>query len=206
MTTVAADEAPRPWRRTDRHSEEKLVASSRKSDPFKITQSLVETVATSPIDLAFALWKLKETDPAGFEQAIVDLGIKRRRAYYLVKVAERFGPAKIPKWLLADVGWTKLAIIAELWPDPRIDGAALDLAQRNTAKELYRILSEGKHPDETLRRFSVYLSPMHHKLLYKALEKHGATISKNGKGLANKEKALMKLVRKALASEKGSAS
>jgi len=60
------------------------------------------------LDLATSLLALKEQDPEEFKQTIEEAGLGRRRAYYLVQVAQQLRPFMEDRARLERIGWTKL--------------------------------------------------------------------------------------------------
>jgi hypothetical protein len=153
----------------------------------------------NPIDLAECLWQLRQQEPDSFDALAGGKGMSRRKALYLVNIWETFADLDVPKWLLADVGWTKLVIVAK-YCDPDMVGSGLDLAQRNTARNLASILMGGEQMVERRRSVLLYFTPRQYRVYAKAVLMHGAKKSKNGKGLAGQEEAVVAIARKAVAS------
>ena len=86
---------------------------------IKRAQTLAAKGDDSMIDLAEVVWELRALPkPPGGDRPtldeLVDLTkLSRRTICYLLKVRQVFSDLGIPREHLADVGWTKLAVIAE---------------------------------------------------------------------------------------------
>ena len=103
-----------------------------------------------------------------------------------------------PRERLVDVGWTKLAVIAENCAPEEME-EALALAETATAKELPALL-KGAPRKAKARTVQLRLTPRQYDQFAAVLLANGARRPKKGRGLSGKEKALMELVRKAMAS------
>ena len=161
----------------------------------KITAT-AKQAGTGSLDLAALLWEarnpppLSARKPATYDDLIEATNLKRRTLIYLVQVWDRFGSLGIDKDRLERIGWTKLAIVAETC-DPGNEEAALDLAEKYTAKELPPLL---KGSPARKKKHVVVLRLSHSDYIdfRDALLEHGAKKAKNKVGLAGKEAALMK--------------
>src|SRR5271166_2861615 len=109
---------------------------------IKKAQTLAAKGDDSMIELAEALAELRTMPklPGGDRPTLDDLvgltKLSRRTICYLLKVWETFSDLGIARERLVDVGWTKLAVIAEnLEPEEEME-EALALAETATAKEL----------------------------------------------------------------------
>jgi hypothetical protein len=91
---------------------------------------------------------------------------------------------------LGNIGWTKLAVIAENC-EPGDEQHALALAEASTLKELPGRL-KGTEPKEKARTVLLRLTKRQHAHFESFLLAHGARRPKRGRGLSGKEKALMK--------------
>lgn len=170
------------------------MALDRRSSAVGKAKQLAMVRNAAPIDLAEALWKADQTEPGSVAEIIEETGLGRRRAYYLLQVWDRFAQAGYSKAELAEVGWTKLAIVAKYLP-PGMEAAGYDLAQRNTAQQLPVILQGGSQSLPRPHSVLLRLTPSQYKLFAAVVLKHGATPAKKGKGLANKERALIRALR-----------
>jgi hypothetical protein len=77
--------------------------------------------------------------------------------------------------------------------------SALDLAQRNTARDLASILQGGEQMLEPRHSVLLYFTPRQYAVYAKAWLTHGAHKSKKGKGLVGQENAVVAIAKKALA-------
>ena len=117
-------------------------------------------------------------------------GISRRKAYYLIEIARVFGGYGIKPERLAAIGWTKLQIIApHVHPETVTD--LLAMAETMTARRLKAEFRTDLETSDT-RCVLFYFSPDDYARLEAVLLMRGA--GKFGRGLADKEKALMRLV------------
>lgn len=165
----------------------------------KRIERLAKTPDDSPLELAQALAaaRVLPGPPEGDQPSIAELmeltGLSRRAIGYLIKVWERFGDLDIPRDSLVKIGWTKLAVVAEnCAPGEELD--ALNLAEMHIAKDLPHILKDGSNP---ARRRTVLLrfTESGYRAFEAALLAHGAKRPrgrKNAKGLAGKERALLR--------------
>jgi hypothetical protein len=103
-----------------------------------------------------------------------------------------FRPLKVDKTLLASIGWTKLARIAKHVTKQNVAGL-LALAKSHTDQQLRAKLAGKVIPNET-RVVLLYLTPRQYKTYAAAMKKFGA--KSVGKGLAEQETALIKLIAK----------
>jgi hypothetical protein len=74
----------------------------------------------------------------------------------------------------------------------------LDLAERNNVKELERVIQRKEPLGDESHCVLMYFSPKQYEELEEALLHHGARKADRGRGLVEKEKALLKLIRKAM--------
>jgi len=154
-------------------------------------KALAQRRDSSPFDLAEALWCAEREGKGSIARIVEETGLGSRRARYLRKVWGRFAGQGIDRDLLEDVGWTKLALIESL-TSPGVDPGWLDLAQRNTVKELDAILRGGRQDKPKAHSVLLRLSPRQYKTFASVLLQFGAKPAKKGRGLRNKEAALMK--------------
>ena len=162
----------------------------------KKIQALATRSDNGSLDLAQALAEARSLPkpPQGDRPTLADLveltGLSRRAINYLVKVWERFGDLDIPRDRLSRVGWSKLAIIAETCePGDELD--ALHIAEDCTVKDLPRVLRGGKKPPKT-HTVLLRLKSSDYERLEAVLLAHGARRPKKGRGLAGKERALVR--------------
>lgn len=148
------------------------------------------------VDLAATLRQLLDLDPDRYRDFVKASGVGTRKAYYLVSIDRTFGKLKVPKAKLTELGWTKLiALQAHVTKSNHKE--LLAFAKEHTVAELKQHL-KGGDVEENAHSVLMYFSPADYDRLVATLMKHGAV--KSGRGLLDKEKALMKLVE--LASQK----
>lgn len=116
--------------------------------------------------------------------------ISRRRAFYWMEVDKVFGQFDIPAQRLVDIGWTKLSLIAKQVDADNLE-AWLKIAGDKTADELRAFLNDQEPPAHVLR---FKLSSQQYAVIAGTLMANGAYMV-SGAGLANKEKALLKVCR-----------
>jgi len=150
------------------------------------------------LELAEALAELRampkppKGDRPGLAELVEISKLSRRAVGYLIKVWERFGSLNIPRKRLSDIGWTKLAIIAEHC-EAGEELTALILAETCTAKELPARLKGGPKRKK-MRTVQLRFTPTQYKTFETTLLANGARLPKKGWGLACKEQALMKVI------------
>jgi hypothetical protein len=164
---------------------------AREAATLEQARMLATRPNVAPLELAEALWQAEQRMPGSMKAVVAQTGLSLRKAYYLLSIWERFAALNVSQVLLAEVGWTKLAMIARICAKGD-EMEALELARHTTTRELPRILQGGRR--DRPRRHSVLLrlSPTQYEVFAQALTKFGATTAKKGKGLIGKERALIK--------------
>jgi len=165
---------------------------------YKKAEQLASRQNSTPIELAEALWHAEQREPGSVAEIVRGTDLGRRKAFYLLKVWERFAEQDISKEDLVKAGWTKLAVIAK-HPDEGLDKKWVDLAPEVTVIELEAAIVQKRHrekpkPSSILLR----LSPAQYKVFSAVLTKFGAKPPKRGKGLTLKEQALTRALRELL--------
>ena len=168
----------------------------RTEDLLERVTTLSKDVDDTFLDLGRTLRQLQNREPQLFSDVVAKAGLGVRKAYYLVDVSRAFDPLKVSPAKLKAVGWTKLATIAKRVTQENVE-ELLGLAEQYNVKELER-MARGDHPLGNSRCVMMYFSPIEYEELEEALIRHGARTSRGGRGLADKEKALMTIVRKAM--------
>jgi len=151
--------------------------------------SLAGNVEDNFLDLGRSLRQLLDRDQKIIEKT--DLG--RRKAYYLVEVSRTFDPLPITRARLRKLGWTKLQIIGKYAAPDNVE-ELVSLAEQSSAKQLERLM-RGEQSLKNARCVLMYFSSKQYAKFEHALLLNGA--SKSGRGLINKEGALIKALRKA---------
>ena len=137
------------------------------------------------------LARLKELVPTKeFEDIRKDAGLDRRTAYYLLELHHTLAPLALDRARLTRLGWTRLQLLAkDLTPDNAEE--RLTEAEGTTAQGL-KDKTRGKSGGKA-HAILLYLDPEQYLDFEEALLQHGATRSSGG--LANKEQAIMRLIR-----------
>ncbi len=170
-------------------------------DLYEKALNLALNVEDNFLEAGKALRQLLDRDPAMFQKIIGKDPHKRRRAYYLVEVSRVFDALPIPRSRLRKIGWTKLQLIGKHIDADNLE-EMLTLAENSNAKELERIL-RGEKPLGNARCVLMYFSPKQYDELEAALVENGGT--KSGRGVLNKEAALINVVRRARVGHKSDA-
>jgi hypothetical protein len=142
----------------------------RSTQAISRAKRLAASKNSTPIDLAEALWKTERANPGTLGEIISETGLGRRKAYYLMQVWDRFADLEVPRWLLVNVGWTKLALVAK-YSEPGAELGWLDLAQRNTAKELEAVMKGGAADRPKAHSVLLRLTPTQYKVFAAVLLK-----------------------------------
>jgi hypothetical protein len=135
-----------------------------------------------------------------FQKFIVKTQIKRRKAYYLVEVSRIFDPLPISRNRLRKIGWTKLQLIGAKTTKDNVQ-EMLEMAENNTAQQLQAVM-RGDKPVANSHCVLMYFSPKQYEELEEALLANGGT--RSGRGIVDKEKALINALRKAKGAAKAS--
>ena len=148
--------------------------------------------STASLELAEAIWKAEQARPGSLRRLVAETGLGLRKAYYLRKIWERFAHLDVSRERLAEVGWTKLTLIATYAPSGA-EARWLDLATTGaTAKELESRLKGAGWGKPKAHSVLLRLSPSQYRTLAGMLQKFGARPARKGRGLVDKERALMR--------------
>lgn len=146
------------------------------------------------LELGRSLRQLLARDPELFKQVVEKSDLGRRKAYYLVEVSAAFDPLKFSRTRLSKLGWSKLQILARHVKQDNIE-ELVKLAENATNRQLERLMA-GEAPMKNARCVLLYFSPKQYDELETALLHHGG--KRAGRGIVDKEKALISVVRKVL--------
>lgn len=161
-------------------------------DHYKEKTALIaDFVGRDFMKLARELWQLQEQKPDIFTKVVDQVGIGRRKAFALARIARLFDELGVDDERLNKIGWAKLnRISGHLEPDNAEQ--LLILAEENTAYGLDAIL-KGEQPIKEGKFMLLCLPETDHKRLCMALIDHGAKPAING-GLSGKEAALIHIL------------
>ena len=164
---------------------------------MKRAQMLAAKGDDSMIQLAEVVWDLRtlpkspDEDRLTLDELASRVKLSRRTICYLIKVWQMVTDLGIPRERLVNVGWTKMAVLAENC-EPKEVVDALDLAETYTAKELPAAL-KGTLPKLKARTVKLRLTPRQYGQFAAVLIANGARQPKRGKkGLSGMEEALLK--------------
>jgi hypothetical protein len=153
--------------------------------------SLSSSVDENFLELGQTLMELQDADLEKFRMFVRNSNMKERKIYYLVTIARTFRNIPVDEKRLRRIGWTKLNILTR-YIDKKNYQKLLKMAEEYTAKDLELVL-QGKKPMEGSRAVLCYFDPKDYALLEKAMLMFNG--QKYGKGIVNKEEAIMKMVR-----------
>lgn len=124
------------------------------------------------------------------DQVLGGTGICRRTATYWMEIDKVYSGIGIPDWELADLGWTKLSIMAKrITPDNA--RYWLTVARSSSVQELRKhIRGEGEKERTVVLRFR----DVEYTSFVKSLLDHGASIH-GARTLVNKEAAVLSMCR-----------
>lgn len=180
----------------------------RPSDLKKKIIKLVAAPERNPADLARALRKLHDIDSAAWATFLEERGIKRRRAYYLVKIDKQLSALGIRKSIIDKLGWTRLAIITPCL-DVRNKSELLVRAEASSTAQLRAMVRRWKAggkkkvaaTSKPLRCVLLYFTTEQYEEFEDAIRSNGGERAGND-GLANKEAAIVEIIRQAKGSKR----
>ena len=167
------------------------MARAKRSKGLEELNELTSRVDDSALVQAEKLWGLRESGEIGLTEAADTIGMSRRAAYYLVDVWDRIRDLDVPRDRLAAIGWTKLAILARHRPE-KITEKDLKLAETCIVDALAAALDGSPLKSPKIHKVLLRLTATQYKRFEATLLANGAKAPKNGRGLAGKERALMK--------------
>ena len=163
------------------------------SDLFDKAMALSsEAIDQTFLDLGKTLRTLLDRDPELFRQVVEKTDLGSRKAYYLVNISRVFEPLPIPRARVLALGWTKLerisrSITKDNWQE------LIELAEKNNVKQIEAVV-KGDKPQTNAHCFLAYFEPKDYKLMEELLVQNGS--KKTGRGLIDKEAAMMRIFRK----------
>lgn len=159
---------------------------------YQRAMALADHKKPPSIELAGVLYQLQQNEPEQFKLFIENSPVSRRTAFYLAEVGKCLEPLGLPSSRLEAIGWSKIQVIAKHLT-PRKAEKLLKLAEENTTHSLAAQM-RNDDPMPEARCVMLRLSPKHYRRFEEAVLQNGGT--KVGKGLRNKEKAVMKIIGK----------
>jgi hypothetical protein len=168
-------------------------------DLFERALTLSGDVDDKFLELGKTLRQLLDRDRDQFHKIVAKTNLGRRKAYYLVEISRIFDPLPVRRPRLRKIGWTKLQLIGKhVKPDNMEE--LLSLAEEVNAKELERRM-RGEKPMGNAHCVLMYFSPKQYKELEEVLVANGG--QRSGRGILNKEEALINAIRKVKHSSDG---
>lgn len=161
---------------------------------FERAADLAGRGKTPSIELAMLLYGLQQRQPEEFRRFYEEEHVSRRKAFYLAEVGRCLAPLRLPLQRLEAIGWSKVQIISKRLNARNAD-VLLKQAETYSARALSAHLRDGGSV-EPGRTVLLRLHPRDYGVFEKALLGNGA--AKVGRGLHDKEKAIMKIVRQVL--------
>jgi len=161
-------------------------------DLYDKAVSLASDFDDNFLELAKTLRQLQARDPERYKQAVAKGKVGHRKAYYLLNIAEWFGSVTVPKSRLRAIGWTKLMVIGPHVNEHNIE-ELLALAEALSTAQLKSHV-KGVDPATNSHCVLMYFSPEQYGVFEQALVQAGA--SKAGRGLVDKETALINVLAK----------
>ncbi|NGO62456.1 hypothetical protein G6N76_02125 [Rhizobium daejeonense] len=153
---------------------------------------LADYVGRDFLRLARELRRVQEQRSDLFIEVAEEIGLGRRKAFALARVARIFDDLDIDDLRLNKIGWAKLNKVSSRLNEDNAE-RLLTLAEEHTSHQLDSVL-KGELPVDGARVVLLYFTEEDYALLSKRLLEHGAQLSSNG-GIAGKEQALMSLIR-----------
>lgn len=134
---------------------------------------------------------LQDTEPSEVGEVAQLIGVSQRQAFYLAKIHRIFSELGVDGDRLETIGWTKLKVVVGYVNSANCE-ALLEMAQFCSVRQL-RFLLCNEPPVVGERCAVFYLAPSAYDIFEKAMLAHGAV--KVGRGLINKEAALIQLIK-----------
>lgn len=140
---------------------------------------------------------LQDTEPSRIGEIAKLIGVSKRRCLYFAKVDRIFRGLGLDESRLERLGWTKLVVLVDHIDSANCE-ALLEMAEFCSVRQL-KVLLRNELPVVGERCVVFYLPPAQHAVFEAAMLAHGAV--KVGRGLINKETALIQLIKAAAQSK-----
>jgi len=145
------------------------------------------------LELGASLRRLYDRDRDLYHKVVEKSGLGPRKAYYLLDISRKFDKLPgVPKARLREIGWTKLMVIAKHL-NPQNYDELLTMAEQNKVRDLEALLRGEKPKGDTAKCVLMYFTPEQYEVYAERLLKKGAY--RSGRGILNKEEALIKILR-----------
>jgi hypothetical protein len=149
-------------------------------------------------DLGNALLMLRDSPrfTGDFRRTVKKAGLNLRQAYYLCQIVDQLRPFARYKERFEAIGWTKTQVIARGLNEQNLkERLELAEAKGNSTRKLQSLMKGKKPPDKT-RCVQLYFTEEEYETFEKAVVMNGG--SPVGRGLIDKEVAVMALIKKAM--------
>ena len=141
------------------------------------------------VALGKVLTQLRDISAADMKQFCNEAGISTRKAYYLIALTKKIEPLNIPAADLAQIGWTKLVVIAKVLTADNWQGH-FALALISTTRDLTNTM-KGVRPTPGMRSMVLFFKPDDYAKFAKSVLAHGA--KQDGAHLLYREDALLRI-------------
>lgn len=139
------------------------------------------------LDMAAHFRHVQDNAPELFPVIVKLSDVSLRKAYYLVSIDRTFSDLGVPRARLRAIGWSKLKMVIDLITTSNCE-ELLSMAETSTVRE-FGLLLRGREPKSGTRCVTLYFEPTQYQIFSAAILAHGG--KKAGKGLENKEEALI---------------
>jgi hypothetical protein len=162
---------------------------SRQNRVLRKAVALASRPDDNLVELARRLADLYDEDPLLVRRFVEQSRMGLRKAYCLAELGRHLAGLELPEERLKAVGWTKAHVIAKHLKPDNVE-RLLSLAEGHSVKKLMTLV-RGARSQQKLRCVLLYFTPSQYRWFERALLRHGAM--RSGRGLANKEAAVLKI-------------
>jgi hypothetical protein len=161
------------------------------------------------LQLARGLTQVRHQSPDRLGDLIKQSGLNSRRAYYLIEMAEHLSRleaqgVRFDEERLQRLGWGKLRIIGRHLT-PRNANKWLERAERETIRELVARVN-GEKPTAKEHVIVLHFTPEQYQAFEEAILQNGGIRNHRGRGLQNKEEALVNIIQRSSRSKEAEGS
>jgi hypothetical protein len=167
---------------------------------FQDALALAKRPDANFLQLARSFARVRSSLPERYSDLIKQSGLNSRRANYLIEIAEHLSRleaqgVRFDEDRLQRVGWSKLRVIARHLT-PRNTSKWLERAERETIRELVARVN-GEKPAAKEHVIVLHFTPEQYQTFEEAILANGGTLKRRGRGLQNKEQALVNIIQRA---------
>jgi hypothetical protein len=152
-------------------------------------------------ELGNALLMLRDSSryTGDFKRTVKKAGLNLRQAYYLREIVDQLRPFARYKERFEAIGWTKTQVIARGLNKQNLRQRLEWAETKGNSTRNLQSLMKGETPPSEARRVVLYFTKNQYGEFEKAIVQNGG--SRVGRGLINKEPAVMKLIKTAALSK-----